>query len=320
MAQTQRLQWIDAQIRGGRFPNPDSLREAFGISRRRAYDDYRCLRDQLSAPIMWDRERRGWTYSDPTFALPALVLSDGEAATVHRLLLAGREHLAPSAAEGLDAFADWLRPYLSARPAALAESAGGGQHLSDSVSVPSDLVQACSRAIRRRRRLHLRYHGAHRGEVTERTVRPYHLHHWRSEPYLLAWCELRQDWRTFFLGRVEQWHEHGEEAAFARDPDFDPQALLAQGFDLLHGTELVTVRVRFSPYQSRWIRERRYHPSQQNEEQPDGSLVLTLRVAGTEEIKRWLLGYGAHAEVLEPTSLRDAVAEEAKKVAEIYRA
>ena len=92
-----------------------------------------------------------------------------------------------------------------------------------------------------------------------------------------------------------------------------------RGFEVRHGEELVTVRVRFSPYQSRWIRERRYHPSQQIEELADGALILTLRVAGIQEIKRWILGYGAHAEVLEPASLRAAIVEEAKKVAEIYR-
>ena len=78
------------------------------------------------------------------------------------------------------------------------------------------------------------------------------------------------------------------------------------------------VRIRFSPYQARWIRERRYHESQVNEEQPDGGLIVTLRVAGTEEVRRWALGYGAEAEVLEPASLRAALAEEAKKLAKIY--
>jgi len=48
------------------------------------------------------------------------------------------------------------------------------------------------------------------------------------------------------------------------------------------------------------------------------SALVTLRVAGTEEIRRWVLGYGAEAEVLEPTSLREALAEEAKKLAKIY--
>jgi predicted DNA-binding transcriptional regulator YafY len=173
--------------------------------------------------------------------------------------------------------------------------------------------------VARRHRLWLHYYSPHKDEETKRVVRPYHLRNWRGEWYLISWCELRQDTRDFFLGRVRDWRRLEPDAAFRTHPGFDLDAYLARGFEVRHGEELVTVRVRFSPYQARWIRERRYHPSQQTEELPGGALLLTLRVAGTEEIKRWLLAYGAHAEVLEPASLRAAMAEEAKKVAEIYR-
>ena len=36
-----------------------------------------------------------------------------------------------------------------------------------------------------------------------------------------------------------------------------------------------TVRIRFTPYQSRWIRERQYHSSQTLEELPDGGVLMT---------------------------------------------
>ena len=78
------------------------------------------------------------------------------------------------------------------------------------------------------------------------------------------------------------------------------------------------VRVRFSSVQARWIRERRYHASQQTEEQPDGSLLLSMEVAGTEEVRRWLLGYGAEVEVLEPASLRAEIQEELQKLHRLY--
>ena len=74
----------------------------------------------------------------------------------------------------------------------------------------------------------------------------------------------------------------------------------------------------FSPYQARWIRERRYHPSQQTEEFPDGSLLVSMEVAGTEEVRRWLLGYGAEVEVLEPASLRAEIRTELQKLLAIY--
>ena len=56
----------------------------------------------------------------------------------------------------------------------------------------------------------------------------------------------------------------------------------------------------------------------EEEEQEDGGLVLSLRVAGVEEVRRWLLGYGAEVEVLEPESLRAELAEEAEKLRRMY--
>ena len=322
MARLERVLWIDAQVRAGRHPNLSRVMAWWEVSRGTAHGDYRYLKDRLHAPLSFDREHGGWAYTDPTFALPSAILSENEVASLQRALLVAREHLAPAATSGLDAFADWLAPYLPPRrSAAHSESAGGGSELaggSADVGVSPDLLRACVEAIRARRKLHLRYHGAHRDQDTERTVHPYHLHHWRAEPYLLAWDELRNDWRTFLLSRVAEWRALGEDAAFVRDLAFDAQALLDRGFGLFHGADLETVRVRFSPYQARWVRERRYHPSQQNEEQEDGSLIVTLHVAGTAEVRRWVLGYGREAEVLEPAALRAQIAAEAKELGKIY--
>ncbi len=108
MTRAARLRWIDAQIHTGRFPSPEDVMAAFDVSRRTVFDDLRHLRDQIGAPIVHDRARGGWTYSDPTFRLTALILTDAQTATLHRALLAAREHLDPGAQSGLDAFAAWL--------------------------------------------------------------------------------------------------------------------------------------------------------------------------------------------------------------------
>ncbi len=42
----------------------------------------------------------------------------------------------------------------------------------------------------------------------------------------------------------------------------------------------------------------------------DGSLELTFRVAGLDEIKRWILSFGPEAVVLEPKKLKELVRED----------
>jgi predicted DNA-binding transcriptional regulator YafY len=48
--------------------------------------------------------------------------------------------------------------------------------------------------------------------------------------------------------------------------------------------------------------ERRWHPSQKNKKLKDGSLELTFEVAGTKEIKTWIMDFGSLAKILEPGS------------------
>lgn len=94
---------------------------------------------------------------------------------------------------------------------------------------------------------------------------------------------------------------------------------MSQAFIAERGEEPLGVAIKFDSYQARYIRERRWHPTQEIEELPDGGLILRFCVGGLDEVKRWVMGYGSHAEVLAPESLRQAVKEELKQMATLYK-
>jgi proteasome accessory factor B len=68
------------------------------------------------------------------------------------------------------------------------------------------------------------------------------------------------------------------------------------------------VRLRFAPSVAARVREATWHPTQVVEEAADGSLVWRARVAGTVEIRLWILSWGDEVEVLAPEALREDVA------------
>jgi predicted DNA-binding transcriptional regulator YafY len=76
------------------------------------------------------------------------------------------------------------------------------------------------------------------------------------------------------------------------------------------------VKVVFAKKLARYIRERLWHPSQKFRDLTDGQLELTLHVADTLEVRRWILGYGVQAEVIEPAGMREALRQEAEALAE----
>ena len=70
------------------------------------------------------------------------------------------------------------------------------------------------------------------------------------------------------------------------------------------------VVIRFTPHQARWIRERKWHSTARVEGLLDGGCLLRLRVGGLGEVQRWVMQFGAEAEVLKPAGLRKRVRAE----------
>ncbi|WP_395143776.1 helix-turn-helix transcriptional regulator [Armatimonas sp.] len=318
MSQFARLYWIDTEIRSGRFPNAPQVSLCFGISERTAAADFSSLRRDFHAPLVYRAQQRGYTYDPPGYVLPRLILTERELAALRRALLAAQEFGGIAGDTEALALLTTQLTEIKTPDRGRVSIEGGAQLAPDSLT-SSELFEACRMAINRRQRLALHYSGAHRGTDSERTVQPLHLHRHLGEWYLIAHCELAAGIRNFHLSRVRNWLVFADTAAFLTPSEFDAAAYVRQAFGMRHGEPLVTVRVRFTPYQSRWIRERIYHPSQTLEELPEGGgVVLTMQVTGTFEVRRWVMSFGSEAEVLEPEALREEIREELKKLGKIY--
>jgi predicted DNA-binding transcriptional regulator YafY len=87
---------------------------------------------------------------------------------------------------------------------------------------------------------------------------------------------------------------------------------MRHSFKVMHD-ELYTVRVRISPAWARWVGEKIWHESQKITKLPEGGLEMTFRVAGLDEIKRWVLSFGPEAAVVEPEKLRELVRRDLSK-------
>jgi predicted DNA-binding transcriptional regulator YafY len=79
------------------------------------------------------------------------------------------------------------------------------------------------------------------------------------------------------------------------------------------------VEVKFLPTVGRYVLESSWHPSQQLDRQKDGSVVARFRLDDTREIKSWILGFGKHAFVLSPESLRQEIVGELQSLLDRYR-
>ena len=112
--------------------------------------------------------------------------------------------------------------------------------------------------------------------------------------------------RRLRLYRVEAMTEaRALNESFEKPEDFDLQRFAARAFGTFQDPrEIDEVVWRFLPEAADHARAFRFHPDQQLEEQPDGSLIVRFRACGHLEMCWHLYAWGDKVEVLKPEKLR----------------
>jgi len=177
------------------------------------------------------------------------------------------------------------------------------------------MIEIVSQAILQQRRLEMVYRAMHGRAETRRRVAPYRLLFFEGSFYILGHCGLRQDIRVFALDRIR--HLDLTDEAFATPDGLNIDEFLKSSFGVFHGPP-ARVKIRFAGEIAGYITEKTWHPSQTVNVRRDGTVIFEAEVAGTEEIKHWVLKWGAKAEVLAPDSLRQEIRREAKEMLKTY--
>ncbi|MCC6446495.1 MAG: WYL domain-containing protein [Armatimonadetes bacterium] len=316
----ERLIWLDAQIQAGRYPQIRDLCESGEVTERTAYRDIEFWRNALQIPLVFDRRHNGYTYSDKSFALPAILMTEGEMLAFFVAEKVLRQYAGTPYEPALSSA---FRKLCRALPEKVTvDLRFYDRAISFDIGPARPLEVDCYRrilaAVRERKRLGLRYYAASRNEESDRLIDPYHLHNQQGDWYLHAYDHTRQAMRDFALSRIHAIRETGED--FTIPEDYDRDEYLKRQFGGFRGGEEYDITLRFDPYQSRWMREKQWPCETGREEQPDGSLILHLTVPHLEGLLRWVLQYGSHVEVMEPVEFRERVAVEARKAAALYAA
>jgi predicted DNA-binding transcriptional regulator YafY len=321
MTKTARLYKIEQLIRHRGSVSFAQMLAALEVSPATLKRDLEYLRDQLGAPIAYDRDSNGYRFA--TAASPAAGAAGwrGEKHELPGLWFSERELysllMAHQLLAGLDAdgtLSRHLQPLLERIHELLGPgSDSDAQALMKRVKivsalrrpVPPDCFERMGEALLRRRRLHMRYLTRARGEVGEREVSPQRLVHYRNTWYLDAWCHSRERLLRFALDAVQ-----AAQVLPARAKDValrQVQAEMDTGYGIFAGGTRQQALLRFSPQAAPWISREEWHPDQQGRLLDDGSWELRLPYVDETELVMDLLRQGEQVQVLAPESLRAAV-------------
>lgn len=171
-------------------------------------------------------------------------------------------------------------------------------HFSPPTPVAS-VLDKVKEAIVEKKVLEMEYFSNYKGEATQRNVEPIGLTYYGNHWHLIAFCQLRQDYRDFRtdrMGRIKVLNQ--------RFQSFKHPSLQEYLDSLMQDTDLLQIKIKIDSSIYRHLSDSKHSMGLVHEEQKNGSWILTFATMGLEHFSRWLLMMLDKVEVLEPQELR----------------
>jgi predicted DNA-binding transcriptional regulator YafY len=203
------------------------------------------------------------------------------------------------------------RRFLDQLPRVLKAKAAGQKQHDDRHT--SEILARALDATLLHRRVTMRYASVSSRRTKDYIVEPQRMVHAHGGLYLVAWVPEYGEIRHFAAERIQ--------TLGLLDETFEPRALPTEPFADSLGVNTGTpeqIVIEFTRDAAAFVRERKWHKSQQVEDGQDGALTVTLNVCNDRPLLAWILSFGPDARVVYPVGLAQEVFEAANRMRQRY--
>ncbi|MDX1348091.1 MAG: transcriptional regulator [Thiomicrorhabdus chilensis] len=173
--------------------------------------------------------------------------------------------------------------------------------------IDSEQLNKITEAVACQHRLKIEFWNRHTNQVTQREISPYQLVRYRDRWFVDAWCHQKEALRSFSLEAILSIQTLKKQSQPANSEAL--QNFYQSSYGIFTGQANKVAVLRFSEYQSRWIKDQLWHPGQTSQQLPDGRYQLHLPYREDIELIQDILKYGPEVEVVSPPELRQKVAQ-----------
>jgi predicted DNA-binding transcriptional regulator YafY len=315
MSQTERIFYIDREIREGRGARIADAAGRFEVSERQIKRDIEYMRDRLGAPIEWSTKDHRYIYCEPWESLAAADEKSLFAISFLKSIIAEYAYV-PVLSNDLIAF---LNQKISHRYSRIADRVS--YELPDIEKIGGTIAYTLCQALLDQAALKIEYLDA-KGEKSQRTIFPAHLLNYSGKWYCIAQDSKSASLRTFLVSRIESAQEIlAPLEGLAPPSEEEIRQYISSSYGIFKGSPIGTATLRFTGGAARAVRQQEWHRDQvlRETETEDGSLVveLSLPVHDWTEILGRALRCGAHCEVLAPPEFRERWSAEIRRMADL---
>lgn len=218
MSNMHRIAWIDREIRNQHYPNCAAIADRFSISVRQAARDVEYLRDSMCAPIQFDRNRQGYCYTEETFSLGHVMMTERQKQGVAHLA----DRYSQMEGEHATHLARLFQRLIDDSPMDRSDQA-----LPLFPIEPKQLTifDALQEAISTYEKVELRLHVQQEDQAREIRFSPY-IYTFRGENYAVGYCEPSRQIRFFKFSEIQEvvrTEDHFDLTPLLRQADIVPE-------------------------------------------------------------------------------------------------
>lgn len=307
MNRIDRLTAILIQLQTKRVVKADEIAGRFEISLRTVYRDVRALME-AGVPI-GSEAGKGYFIVDG-YHLPPVMFSQEEASS---MLLAGKlvekmtDHSVRTAFESA---------LLKIKSVLNDSEKDHLENLQSYVEVfkrtreiqpefPNSFLTDLQKAMVQKQILEIEYYSNYKDQLTTRTVEPIGLFYYGAGWHMIAWCQLRNDYRDFRADRIKELKCTGK--PFSNRNLLSLQEYLSTVMQ--NHQEVERAVVLFDKTAVRYTGEQKYWYGYVSEEDLGEKIRITFLTSCMRSLGRWLLFFGKTVEVESPEKLNDIMLE-----------
>jgi proteasome accessory factor B len=179
----------------------------------------------------------------------------------------------------------------------------------------SDVIRELTESIVQRKCVKITYFSKMSNRHDVFVIHPYTLVFYSNALYVIGFSEKHNEPRTFAVERIGQ---AGMQARHFTIPKKHEKSMVLEKYFGIYTGEVQTVKIKVMQDHKKQMKDRVLHPSQKFSFLKDGSMMITLQVAGKEDLFRWILSQGEAVKLVAPAAWAKELAGVIRKMKSLY--
>lgn len=314
-AKSIRLLKLEKAIQTLPYPGVERLMKELEVSRRTILRDIQNLQNDFNAPIEYDRFKKEYYYTDETFFVRNVLVTEGEFVALAGILPLLERYNNTPLKDIITKVYDTILQMLPNQIEVQYSLFNDVQFISDPIpNIDEDVFNKIFEAIKQHNTISFGYRSISATEHTPHSLDPYKIYCQKGDWYAVGFCHKHKKYNTYNLSRMKNVILISE---FSPDPDYEKKVHIDPNFGIWNNDKpFQKIELLFDKTINTYVLERTWHKNQNCYQNKDGSVYLSFDSNQLQETLYWVLHFGSSVTILNPPELKEIYKEELRKMSE----